>query len=690
MAGVKILACQNASCTSLGATHLVRDLEELAQGRCEVEEWGCLGKCGKGPNVELQWKGGKVKVVEGVKAWKKTLGLITDKAEIDVSGSVKKLGKIKYEARREENSGAKLAKIKEGFDALGGEAGAANSEPRLAAELLVMRSREVVKTQAADALKDAQLASQLASTWAQAKLALGNAAEAMNMPKDALTALQEALDIGKGINKPAVKRQITRLTRKAEAMEAAGETPGPPSAAEAPAAAPAPPAPAPAPAPTPAPAAEKPAGEVKKASSGKKQVAPKPKAKSSKTGKQGENKSEKKGDTKEKSSKEKSKTDKKDVKEKEAEKVEEPVQRSPLDFIEWNVESIEKLNHNCVLMTLYSGDISITRRDPDPGGIWHVDFLKEGDGGEELKRSYTPISKFDAYRKGTLEIMVKIYPDGQMTQYLASLAAGSKLLVSPPVVTENLEGYRDLVMIAGGSAVTVAIQICEDALRRNPVDVPVDLLLCNRTLEDILYQDVFGEMLGRYPAFRLVHCISGAIPEQAAEFLDRRNNVEWHSGHVNKEVFRVKAAGSRCIVSGPRGLCQAGLNIWKSLGHDMELLSILDELPPEAETGAGGDDGEGSTAGGTLVPTTPVAAKEVIEEAAPWPTLAAAVDPREQQEKEAPEIPPPPQLQPRSQSPAGANNGVGSIFCNLWRPFWCQGRTADKDDGEGIPSVGQY
>merc|ERR1712098_487568 len=106
--------------------------------------------------------------------------------------------------------------------------------------------------------------------------------------------------------------------------------------------------------------------------------------------------------------------------------------------------------------------------------------------------------------------MVKIYPDGQMTQYLAKLGAGSRILVSPPYCTreESLEGCRDLVMIAGGSAVTVAIQICQEALRLNPQGVLVDLVMCNHSAEDVLYQDVFDRLLERYPSFRLVHCIS--------------------------------------------------------------------------------------------------------------------------------------------------------------------------------------
>merc|ERR1719235_1759887 len=136
-----------------------------------------------------------------------------------------------------------------------------------------------------------------------------------------------------------------------------------------------------------------------------------------------------------------------------------------------------------------------------------------------------------------------------MTQYLSSLAAGSNLLVSPPVVTESLEGCKDLVMIAGGSAVTVAIQICEDALRRNPKDVPVQLLLCNSTVEDVLYQEVFDEILKQHSSFRLVHCISGGSGDKKSS-----EQLSWHSGRINKDVIQKTGDATTCMASGPSGL----------------------------------------------------------------------------------------------------------------------------------------
>merc|ERR1719353_863009 len=562
MPGGKVLICQNGSCSAQGAQALVRDIEELASGKCEVEEWGCLGKCGKGPNIELQMPGGKSKVVEGVNNFKKAFGLL-EKLDIDVDSKVKKQGKLKYELRREQDAGKRMEKIGECIEALGGEAAATKSEPYLLSNILVIRAKEYLKTQVQLAVKDAEKACQLSPTFAQAYMAAGNAYELMNNFPEAIKALTEAMNIGKGINKPAVKRQITRLERKAASAPAQAP------AAEAPPAA-ATPTPAPAPAPEPAKAAPKKAATGASA-----------KSKTKKTSSDG------KAATAKKTSSDGKASDKKDRKEKDKEKestakiavvpFDEP--RSPLDFSEWSIESIPKLNHNCVVFRVKSLKPEVTSRDVNPGGIWHVDFLKEADepGGEDLKRSYTPVTDFETYLKGYIDIMVKIYQDGLMTQYLDKLQVGSSLFICAPYATHSLEGCKELVILAGGSSVTVAIQLCQEALRLNPKDVCVQVIMCNNSVEDILYQDVFDRLLDKYPSMEMTNCISsgfGAKPPAAHE------RVVWQAGRVSKEVIKAKR-GTQAIVSGPRGLCSAAKRMWKELDQDPELLSILDEEEPE-------------------------------------------------------------------------------------------------------------
>lgn len=634
---------------------MLRDIEELAQGRCKVEEMGCLGKCGKGPNCQVKQNNGVYVTVEGVKSFKKALQLVQDKAQLDVPESVSKVGKLKYEIRREGDSKIRLEKLQKALKMMGGEASAAKTDPRGLSELLVLRSKEFLRDQLARALKDAQKAVDLAADWAQAQLALGTALEMSGRAAEGATALKNALEINKGINKAAVKRQMNRLERKAKEQ---GDNPqeavvAPPTPAPEPSSEASPPALAPAPAPKAKVTAKKKAVAKKKASSGDGAKAAK---KATGHEKQTSNISEGKLTEAPKVEKAAPSTPRGETAESEGDLT---------DFVEWRLEETSKLNHNCIRMLLKSTNIRLTSRHP-VSDVWHVDFLRELDFGEELKRAYTPVSDKEAYRNGVLEFMIKVYPDGKMTPYLESLSPGSTLLISPPAPTLQVEDYRDIVMIAGGSAVTVALQICQAFLASRP-SASIQLAMCNRSLKDVLYQSQFDELLGKYASFRMTNCISsGDVMNAPAE----EGIAGLHSGRITRDVFSSGLPGNcKGLVSGPMGLCQAAVEIWAKLGRDPACLNILDELPPPAA------DAE--------VEEAQVGEASASREQTDYPeTLKINATVLQEEAGDQRTLPVPEKVAISPPTRTGFFGGLlGPFFC-------CQARRIDQDDGEGIPLVG--
>lgn len=659
--GVQIGVCINSSCSASGGGLLIRDLEELAQGRCSVEEQGCLGRCGKGPNIQIKMRSGVYKVVEGVKTYKKAFEIIKEKAELDVPDAVGKLAKIKYDVRREGDATARMEKLGKAFDVIGGETKGAQSNPRGLSELLVLRSKELLKEHVERALQDAQLAVELAADWAQAQLALGNALEMSTRPGEAMKALQTALEINKGINAFAVKRQIKRLERKAQ-DQAANPTEPPP------------PLPAPATAPEPEKAsASKPAAAK---SSAKKKAAPKAKS-ASKDGAKGS----KEGAAAKQPAKKTAgnKTEKKPVQQ-------EPVQESkvedndadeegPPDFVEWRLEENSVMNHNCFKMVFKSTNVKATSKHPVTE-VWHVDFLKELDFGEELKRSYTPVSDADAYRKGMLEFMIKVYPDGKMTPWLQTMKPGTKLLISPPHPTLDPRDYGDTVMVAGGTAVTIALQFCR-AIHDLKPEASIWLAMCNRTQEDVLYQNLFDDLLSRFSSFRMVHCISSgkAVAKDA-----KQGSAGSHPGRVTSDVFFAQAPkDAKAIVSGPMGLCQTVVDIWQEQKRSLMDLSVLDELPMPAEASEM-DTARSASGTARSAPGTARSAPLLEELKEPSNTESAVAA------QVAMEAAPAPCSKPIEPMAVPTTN-MASLFCSVLSPFWCQARRPDLDDGEGIPMI---
>ncbi|CAE8638107.1 unnamed protein product, partial [Polarella glacialis] len=478
---------------------------------------GCLGHCGKGPNCNVVGGSqGRSIVVKGLKKMSKIEALIMDHIEgFEQNAVQKKVAKLKYTARREEKPADRLAKIAEALALLGPEAKASASEPTLFAQLLVMRARETVKSNAAAALKDAQTAIELVPDWAMGQIVLSQALEASTKIHEATEAMAAALKIGYGVDKQVMKRQLQRLERRAAEV--------PPLAI------------APEEAPT---ASAAPTEDQREAN-------PKSKAKARRSSSEDRAESSSKPEASDKKARRSSSST--PTAEKKAEEVIEEIVEELPEFQEWKIGAVKKVNHDCLRIEMSCSEKTVQNYAED---IWHIDLLAEMDefGDEQVRRSYTPVSSATQLSQGFLDLMVKVVPGGRMSQHVASLQQGATMLVSQPHITLSPSEYRGgVVMIAGGSAVTVALQVCESILRlverRNeddaltmPVGMPgkeVHLFMCNKTAEDVLFADRFEELLQANPSFHVTHCLSQGQPPAPAT----GGRATWRTGRIDAEVL---------------------------------------------------------------------------------------------------------------------------------------------------------
>jgi cytochrome-b5 reductase len=139
-------------------------------------------------------------------------------------------------------------------------------------------------------------------------------------------------------------------------------------------------------------------------------------------------------------------------------------------------------------------------------------YLTAQINGELVKRPYTPTTSDD--NQGYFDLVIKIYPNGKMTQYLDKLSLGHTVDVSGPagnlvykdnglfdVRTRKPEPYvtrhvRQLGLIAGGSGITPMYQILNEILKeQTPIvpgerlDMKIWLLFANQTEQDILLRE---------------------------------------------------------------------------------------------------------------------------------------------------------------------------------------------------------
>jgi cytochrome-b5 reductase len=116
-------------------------------------------------------------------------------------------------------------------------------------------------------------------------------------------------------------------------------------------------------------------------------------------------------------------------------------------------------------------------------------MLRQADGTtKEVIRSYTPVS--GDHQSGCFNLLIKTYPQGNISRYMSSLKPGEKIRIRGPkgafIYTPNM--VRRFGMIAGGTGITPMLQIVREIVRgRADGDkTEVDIIFANVNSEDIL------------------------------------------------------------------------------------------------------------------------------------------------------------------------------------------------------------
>lgn len=128
--------------------------------------------------------------------------------------------------------------------------------------------------------------------------------------------------------------------------------------------------------------------------------------------------------------------------------------------------------------------------------------------GKVVARPYTPTT-LDA-DKGFFELVIKGYPEGNVSKYLCDLKVGDDVEVKGPFAKIKYEPNmkRSIGMIAGGSGITPMLQVISHILR-NPEDkTKVHLIFANNGENDILLKDRLDTLAKKHDNFDVTYILS--------------------------------------------------------------------------------------------------------------------------------------------------------------------------------------
>ncbi|ESZ98962.1 NADH-cytochrome b5 reductase [Sclerotinia borealis F-4128] len=240
-------------------------------------------------------------------------------------------------------------------------------------------------------------------------------------------------------------------------------------------------------------------------------------------------------------------------------------------FISLKLDSVENINHNTKKFRF-----ELPESDQVSGLHIASALLTKYKGPEMQKpaiRPYTPTS--DESEQGFVDLLVKKYPNGVMSEHMHEMVPGQRLDFKGPIPKYpwSANKHDHIALIAGGTGIAPMYQLAR-AIFNNPADkTKVTLVFANVTEEDILLKHEFEELENTYPQRFRAFYVLGQPP---ASWLGGK-------GFINKELLKTvlpepKSENVKVFVCGPPGMYKA-ISGPKVSGSDQgELAGILKEL----------------------------------------------------------------------------------------------------------------
>ncbi|XP_028801574.1 NADH-cytochrome b5 reductase-like protein [Neltuma alba] len=164
-------------------------------------------------------------------------------------------------------------------------------------------------------------------------------------------------------------------------------------------------------------------------------------------------------------------------------------------------------------------------------------------------RPYTPIS--DPESKGYFDLLIKVYPEGKMSQHFASLKPGDVVEVKGPIeklrYTPNMK--KHIGMIAGGTGITPMLQVIE-AILKNPDDkTRISLLYANISPDDILLKQKLDVLAASHPNLKVFYTVDHPTKNW-------RGGVGYISEDMAEKGLPAPGDDTLILVCGPPGMMQ--------------------------------------------------------------------------------------------------------------------------------------
>ncbi|KAJ1390214.1 Riboflavin synthase-like beta-barrel [Sesbania bispinosa] len=220
----------------------------------------------------------------------------------------------------------------------------------------------------------------------------------------------------------------------------------------------------------------------------------------------------------------------------------------PDKWVEFKLQDTARVSHNTQLFRFSFDPTKKLGLDIASCILTRAPLGQDADGKPKyVIRPYTPIS--DPESKGYFDLLIKVYPEGKMSQHFASLKPGDVVEVKGPIeklrYIPNMK--KHIGMIAGGTGITPMLQVIE-AILKNPDDkTQISLLYANVSPDDILLKQKLDILATSHPNLKIFYTVDNPT-----------KNWKGGAGYISKDVVVKGLPGpsddTLILVCGPPGM----------------------------------------------------------------------------------------------------------------------------------------
>ena len=190
-----------------------------------------------------------------------------------------------------------------------------------------------------------------------------------------------------------------------------------------------------------------------------------------------------------------------------------------------------------------------------------------------ITRAYTPISHPNT--QGHVELLIKVYENGNMTQYLNSLSINDNILMAGPLgnvyyskpgcimdeyIGNEISNIKHIGMIAGGTGITPMYQIIMKILTNKKNDkTKITLLFANHSIKDVLLRKELEKFANENKDQFKLHLIVSSIDDCENNDDDEESKFvvqEWLKndykiGRIDKNMIEkyMPQPGNDCVIA---------------------------------------------------------------------------------------------------------------------------------------------